>query len=87
MSNFRRHALCEEARVELTCEAGRVLLRIKNPRPDGNGDLGFSSEDQRDKRILFTPRSIAERTAMLGGDTKVSIDDNNYTVVTVNVPL
>jgi len=87
LSNVRRHALCDEARVELTCEAGRVLLRIKNPRPDGNGDLRFSSEDHRDRRNLFTPRSIAERTAMLGGDTKVSIDDNNYTVVTVNVPL
>jgi len=87
LSNVRRHALCDEAHVELTCEAGRVLLRIKNPRPDGNGNLGFSSEDQRDQRILFKPRSIAERTAMLGGETKVSIDDNNYTVVTVNVPL
>jgi len=87
LSNVRRHALCDEARVELTCEAGRVLLRIKNPRPDGNGDLGFSSEEQLDQRNLFTPRSIAERTAMLGGETRVSIDDNNYTVVTVNVPL
>jgi signal transduction histidine kinase len=87
LSNVRRHALCDEARVELTCESGRVLLRIKNPRPDGNGDLGFSSEEQSDRRILFTPRSIAERTAMLGGETKVSIDDNNYTVVTVKVPL
>ena len=87
LSNIRRHALCDEARVELTCQEGRVLLRIKNPRPDGNGDLGFSGDDQRDQRNLFTPRSIAERTAMLGGETKVSIDDNNYTVVTVNVPL
>jgi len=83
LSNVRRHALCDEARVELNCEAGRVFLRIKNPRPDGNGDLSFSNQD----RTLFTPRSIAERTAMLGGETRVSIDDNNYTVVTVNVPL
>jgi signal transduction histidine kinase len=87
LSNVRRHALCDEARVELTCEAGRVLLRIKNPRPEANGDLGFNGEDQPDKRTLFKPRSIAERTAMLGGETRVSIDDNNYTVVTVTVPL
>jgi signal transduction histidine kinase len=87
LSNVRRHALCDEARVELTCEAGKVLLRIKNPRPDANGDFGFNGENQRDQRTLFTPRSIAERTAMLGGETRVSIDDSNYTVVTVAVPL
>ena len=87
LSNVRRHALCNEARVELACDAGKFLLHIKNPRPAASGSLGFNGGDQHDPQTLFTPRSIAERTAMLGGETKVSIDDNNYTVVTVAVPL
>ncbi len=86
LSNVRRHALCNEARVELTCDAGRFRLQIKNRRPEGSGSLGFNGEDQHDRQTLFTPRSIAERASMLGGETKVSID-NNYTVVTVTVPL
>jgi signal transduction histidine kinase len=87
LSNVRRHALCNEARVELTCENSRFMLQIKNPRPGGAGDPDFNRDDHHDRQTLFTPRSIAERTAMLGGETKVSIDDNNYTVVTVAVPL
>lgn len=87
LSNVRRHALCNEARVELMCNAGKVRLQIKNRRPENNGALGFNGESQHDQRTLFTPRSIAERAALLGGETKVSIDDNNYTVVTVTVPL
>jgi signal transduction histidine kinase len=87
LSNVRRHALCNEARVELTCDAGKFLLHIKNPRPAASGSPGLNGGDQHDQQTLFTPRSIAERTAMLGGETKVSIDDNNYTVVTVAVPL
>ena len=87
LSNVRRHALCNEARVELACEAGKFLLHIKNPRPAVNGNVGFNGEEPQDQQTLFTPRSIAERTAMLGGETKVSIDDDNFTVVTVAVPL
>ncbi len=86
LSNVRRHALCNEARVEIACEAGRFLLEIKNPRPGGSGDPGFDGENHN-KKTLFTPRSIVERAALLGGQTKVSIDDNNYTVVAVAIPL
>ena len=87
LSNVRRHALCNEARVEIACEAGRFLLEIKNRRADVNGNPGFNGENQNGKQPLFTPRSIVERAAMLGGHTKVSIDDNNYTVVAVAIPL
>ena len=87
LSNVRRHALCNEARVEIVCESGRFLLEIKNRRPGGNSDPGFNGEDHHDKRSLFTPRSIVERAKLLGGETKVSIDDNNYTVVAVAIPL
>jgi len=87
LSNVRRHALCNEARVEIACEAGRFLLEIKNRRPDVKGNPGFNGDDQHGKQRLFTPRSIVERAALLGGQTKVSIDDNNYTVVAVVIPL
>lgn len=85
LSNVRRHALCNEARVEIACEAGKFLLEIKNRRPAVNSDSAFGEE--QDKQTLFTPRSIVERAALLGGETKVSIDNNNYTVVAVAIPL
>lgn len=85
LSNVRRHALCNEARVEIACEAGKFLLEIKNRRPAVNSDSAFGEEE--DKQTLFTPRSIVERAALLGGETKVSIDNNNYTVVAVAIPL
>lgn len=87
LSNVRRHALCNEARVEIACEAGKFLLEIKNRRPDITGNSAFNAEDHNGKPKLFTPRSIVERAALLGGQTKVSIDDNNYTVVAVAIPL
>jgi signal transduction histidine kinase len=85
LSNVRRHALCNEARVEIACDAGKLLLEIKNRRPAVNSDSAFGEE--QDKQTLFTPRSIVERAALLGGETKVSIDNNNYTVVAVAIPL
>lgn len=87
LSNVRRHALCNEARVEIACEAGRLHIQIKNPRPGENGDLGFTKDGKHTEQTLFTPRSIAERAALFGGETKVSIDENNYTVVNVAIPL
>jgi signal transduction histidine kinase len=87
LSNVRRHALCNEARVEITCEVGKFLLEIKNRRPDVSGNVGFNGKDHHDEQTMFTPRSIVERAALLGGQTKVSIDDNNYTVVAVAIPL
>jgi signal transduction histidine kinase len=86
LSNVRRHALCNEAGVEIACEGGRLELQIKNRRPGRSGDLNFI-RDNHIEQNLFTPRSIAERAAMLGGETKVSIDENNYTVVNVAIPL
>ena len=86
LSNVRRHALCNEARVEMAGEPGKLLLQIKNRRPEvGGPDL--NGGDHLNDQTLFTPRSIAERAALLGGETKVSIDENNYTVVAVAIPL
>jgi len=87
LSNVRRHALCNEARVEITCEANRVMLQIKNRRPGEVADFNFDPPGNHNEKTLFTPRSIAERAALFGGETKVSIDENNYTVVNVSIPL
>ncbi|HJY29028.1 MAG TPA: histidine kinase [Pyrinomonadaceae bacterium] len=87
LSNVRRHALCNEAGVEIACDAGKLMLQIKNRRPGRTGDLNPNGADNHNEQTLFTPRSIAERAALLGGETKVSIDENNYTVVNVAIPL
>ena len=87
LSNVRRHALCNEAGVEIACEAGKLQLQIKNRRPERSADLSPNGTDKHNEQVLFTPRSIAERASMLGGETKVSIDENNYTVVNVVIPL
>jgi len=84
LSNVRRHALCNDAEVDLSCRNGRFQLQIKNPRPPVNP---FDPEDGHDQQRLFTPKSISERAAMLGGKTVVTIDKKNYTVVSVTIPL
>ncbi len=84
LSNVRRHALCNDAAVDLSCRNGRFQLQIRNPRPPINP---FDPEDGHDHQRLFTPKSISERAAMLGGKTVVRIDKNNYTVVSVTIPL
>ncbi|HEV8137815.1 MAG TPA: histidine kinase [Pyrinomonadaceae bacterium] len=84
LSNVRRHALCNDAQVDLTCRNGKFVLQIKNPRPPVTQ---FEPEDGHDHQKLFTPRSISERAAMLGGKTAVTIDKQNHTVVSVTIPL
>jgi signal transduction histidine kinase len=84
LSNVRRHALCNDAEIDLSCANGKCLLQIKNPRPPIHA---FATEDGHDQQNLFTPKSISERAALLGGKTVVSIDKKNYTVVSVTIPL
>jgi signal transduction histidine kinase len=84
LSNVRRHALCNDASVDLACHDGRIRLEIKNRRP------GMSGEPDGDEHVEeptpFTPRSIAERASLLGGETLVTFDQQ-YTIVTVAIPL
>jgi signal transduction histidine kinase len=87
LSNVRRHALCDEARVEITCNDGTLLLQIKNRRPRVTGNLNFGNDDNNVGQVTFYPRSISERAALLGGATDVFVDENNYTVVSVGIPL
>ena len=86
LSNVRRHALCNEARVEITCEGGKFLLQIKNRRPDESDGPGSGTDGAPRETPLFSPRSIVERAALLGGETRVFIDDD-FTVVAVAIPL
>ena len=84
LSNVRRHALCNDASVDLACDGGKVILKIKNPRPPENAVVDGHNHEEP---TLFRPRSISERAAQHGGQTVVSIDELNHTVVTVAIPL
>jgi len=87
LSNVRRHAVCNAASVELIGQKGGVILQIKNPRPGLSTDRGGTPNYNADEKNLFTPRSISERASLLGGKTKVLVDDKNRTVVQVAIPL
>ena len=85
LSNVRRHAFCRDARVEISCKESSLLLEIKNSRPRAHPD--GERADGQDGIKAFRPHSIAERAASLGGDTQVFVDDKDYTVVSVGIPL
>lgn len=85
LSNVRRHAFCRDARVEISCKNSSLLLQIKNSRPRANPEQERGDGNESVK--TFRPRSIAERAASLGGDTQVFIDEKDYTVVSVGIPL
>jgi signal transduction histidine kinase len=87
LNNVRRHAHCDDALVEIECTSGGLLLQIKNRRASPSGSLDLGPEESDGRSILFSPRSISERAALLGGETTVSVDENNYTVVRVGIPI
>jgi len=83
LSNVRRHALCDDASIHMASLDGHFILEIRNRRPQPAGSNGDGHADSP----LFRPRSIAERAELLGGETAVTVDENNYTVVRVSIPL
>ena len=85
LSNVRRHAFCRDARVEISCKDSSLLLQIKNSRPRANPESERTDGNESVK--TFRPHSIAERAASLGGDTRVFVDEKDYTVVSVGIPL
>ena len=87
LSNIRRHALSSEARVEMFHHDRMLVLQIKNRRTRTSGNFTSPNDGSADGNVTFNPRSISERAALLGGETKVSIDKNNYTVVSVRIPV
>ena len=74
LSNIRRHSRSSYAKLAISSENGDLLLQLRN---DGRKSPGDPS---------FTPRSIAERAAALGGKTLVYADKHE-TVVSVQIPL
>jgi signal transduction histidine kinase len=87
LSNVRRHAFCRDARVEISCKESLLLLQIKNSRPRSGITPDGERGDGHDGIKSFRPHSIAERAASLGGDTQVFVDEKDYTVVSVGIPL
>ncbi|MDP5238047.1 histidine kinase [Uliginosibacterium sp. 31-16] len=74
LSNIRRHTRAHMAWIALRCEEGVLELRIRNEH--GN----------QPPLPTFTPRSISERAALLGGETRVDIDPRGCSI-TVTIPL
>jgi signal transduction histidine kinase len=75
LSNVRRHTSSAWATVKLACHSDHLILRIENDSPEGSTP------------ISFTPRSIMERAAALGGNARVESDDSDGTAVIVEIPL
>jgi signal transduction histidine kinase len=74
LSNIRRHTHAGEAFVGLSCAGRTFVLRIENDAADEG------------KLLHFTPRSIAERAAALGGEVRVE-QQYGITCVIIHIPL
>jgi len=75
LSNVRRHSTSTYAKVEIGVKDGHLEMQLKNQRLRRLGEASF------------TPRSIADRAAALGGQTVVYTDEDSDTVVCVRIPL
>ena len=73
ISNVRRHSLASLATVRVACRGGRLSLAIAN----------LHDPDAPPRH--FTPRSITERAAALGGTVRVDLAPE--TMVHVEIPL
>jgi signal transduction histidine kinase len=75
LSNIRRHSTSTYAKLNIEIKDGNLEMSLRNERLKRLGEASF------------TPRSIAERSAALGGRTTVYTDMNHDTVVRVQIPL
>ena len=75
LSNVRRHSTSSYAKVDIAIKDGHLEMQFRNERLKRLGETSF------------TPRSIADRAAALGGQTVVYTDRNFDTVVSVQIPL
>ncbi len=87
LSNVRRHALTSDARVEMFYQNSTIVLQIKNRRARNSENPTIRNDAGSDGNVSFNPLSISERAELLGGETKVSVDKDNYTVVSVTIPI
>lgn len=74
LSNIRRHTRARQAWIQLGCQDSELNLRIRNEHGSATPASGF------------TPGSLSERAAELGGITTVETDAEGCTV-TVKLPL
>lgn len=73
LSNTLRHTTAKYAFVTILCENSNLLLEIGN-----EGGEGVKH---------FLPRSISERSNLLGGNTVVEHRPDGYTVVHITIPM
>jgi len=75
LHNVRRHTRSAWALISFMICQGHLILRIANDVTAGEASRPF------------IPRSITERTAALGGHTRVEQSEGKETVVVVDIPL
>jgi signal transduction histidine kinase len=75
LSNVRRHTQSTRAAVRLAQKDGHLVLRVENEQSGGSPPG------------TFTPRSITERAAALGGSAHVEQGDGATTSVVIEIPL
>jgi signal transduction histidine kinase len=75
LSNIRRHTRSAWATVDLACHNGHLVVRMENDAAAGESPGPF------------TPHSIAERAAAMGGHMQVRRTDTGGTVVCIDIPL
>ena len=73
-SNIRRHTHSPRAEAELDYHKNVIVLNIKNAN---NNSIPPT----------FHPHSLAERAVALGGQLEVYTDEQNHTVVSIQIPL
>jgi signal transduction histidine kinase len=74
LTNVRRHTRAAHASVNVRRSGQHLVVSVENERP------------VEEPRRQFTPRSITERAASLGGRARVEQEDGR-TAVTVEIPL
>jgi len=74
MSNICRHTTARHGYIELACDAGQLSVHIEN---ECNGHPVLD----------FTPNSITERAAALGGVARVQRGRSNRTAVEIVIPV
>ena len=80
LSNVRRHTHATGATVRLDCHLGRLRLEIAEQHPDNRRPV-------KARAVSFTPASIAERAAALGGKVQVKHLDAGGSAVVIDIPL
>lgn len=75
LSNIKRHTASPRATINMLSRNGDVILDIENESSTLDGDK------------TFTPRSITDRAAALGGRVTVDVRDEGCTIVSVIIPM